>query len=83
MTDNTLNIHEVLDSLNKKINSNSTQLENNNEQLKLQLDEIKVYLLEKIEHKAKESLDLLNSELKKELMSLKNSEQILIRILRI
>jgi len=66
MTDNTLNIYEVLDSLNKKINSNSTQLENNNEQLKLQLDEIKVYLLEKIERKAKESLDLLNSELKKE-----------------
>ena len=48
MTDNTLNIYEVLDSLNKKINSNSTQLENNNEQLKLQLDETKVYLLENI-----------------------------------
>ena len=58
----TLNIYEVLEVLNDKINSNKIQ----NNQLKLQLDEIKVYLLQKIEHKAKESLDFLNSELKKE-----------------
>ena len=58
----TLNIYEVLEILNDKINSNKIQ----NNQLKLQLDEIKIYLLQKIEHKAKESLDFLNSELKKE-----------------
>ena len=58
----TLNLYEVLEVLNDKINSNRSQTN----QLKLQLDEIKVYLLEKIEHKAKESLDFLNSELKKE-----------------
>ena len=58
----TLNIYEILEVLNDKINSNKIQ----NNQLRLQLDEIKVYLLQKIEHKAKESLDFLNSELKKE-----------------
>ena len=58
----TLNIYEILEVLNDKINSNKIQ----NNQLKLQLDEIKIYLLQKIEHKAKESLDFLNSELKKE-----------------
>ena len=66
MENDTLNIYEVLDSLNKKINNNSTQLENNNKQLKLQLDEIKVYLLETIEQKSKTSLDFLTSEFKKE-----------------
>ena len=45
----TLNIYEVLEVLNDKINANTTQLENNNEQLKLQLNEVKVYLLENIE----------------------------------
>ena len=44
----------------------NTQLENNTEQLKLQLNEVKVYLLEKIEQKAKASLDFLTSEFKKE-----------------
>lgn len=62
----TLNIYEVLESLNNKINANTTQLENNTEQLKLQLDEVKVYLLENIEKKAKASLDFLASEFKKE-----------------
>ena len=38
----TLNIYEVLEVLNDKINSNRSQTN----QLKLQLDEIKVYLLE-------------------------------------
>ena len=66
MAKNTLNIYEVLEELNKKINSNSTQLKNNNKQLKLQLDEVKVYLLENIEKKAKASLDFLTSEFKKE-----------------
>ena len=58
----TLNIYEILEALNDKINSNRNQINT----IKLQLGEIKVYLLEKIEHKAKESLDFLNSELKKE-----------------
>ena len=58
----TLNIYEILEVLNDKINSNKNQTN----QLKLQLDEIKIYLLEKIEYKAKKSLDFLNSELKKE-----------------
>jgi F0F1-type ATP synthase membrane subunit b/b' len=58
----TLNIYEILEALNDKINSNRNQINT----IKLQLDETKVYLLEKIEHKAKESLDFLNSELKKE-----------------
>ena len=62
----TLNIYEVLEILNDKINSNTTQLENNTEQLKLQLDEVKVYLLENIEKKTKASLDFLTSEFKKE-----------------
>ena len=62
----TLNIYEVLEVLNDKINANTIQLENNTEQLKLQLDEVKVYLLENIEKKAKASLDFLTSEFKKE-----------------
>jgi len=73
MTKNTLNIYEVLEALNEKINNNTiliegntTQLENNNKQQELQLDEVKVYLLENIEKKAKASLDFLTSEFKKE-----------------
>ena len=62
----TLNIYEVLEILNDKINSNKAQLKNNNKQLKFQLDEIKVYLLEKIDQKAKENIDFLTSEFKKE-----------------
>ena len=49
----TLNIYEVLEALNDKINANNTQLENNTEQLKLQLNEVKVYLLENIEKRLK------------------------------
>jgi F0F1-type ATP synthase membrane subunit b/b' len=73
MTKNTLNIYEVLEALNEKINNNTTliednttKLENNNKQQELQLDEAKVYLLENIEKKAKASLDFLTSEFKKE-----------------
>ena len=62
----TLDLYQVLETLNNKINANTTQLENNTEQLKLQLDEVKVYLLENIEEKAKASLDFLTSEFKKE-----------------
>ena len=62
----TLDLYQVLEILNNKINANTTQLENNTEQLKLQLDEVKVYLLENIEKKAKASLDFLTSEFKKE-----------------
>jgi F0F1-type ATP synthase membrane subunit b/b' len=73
MANNTLNIYEVLEALNKKINNNTTQIENTNEQLedkteqlKTQLEESKVYLLETIEQKVKSSLDFLTSEFKKE-----------------
>jgi F0F1-type ATP synthase membrane subunit b/b' len=73
MTKNTLNIYEVLEALNKKINNNTTQIENNTEQLEdkfnqleNQLGESKIYLLETIEKKVKSSLDFLTSELKKE-----------------
>ena len=62
----TLNLYEVLEVLNTKINANTTQLENNTEQLKLQLNENKLYLLENIEKKAKSNLDFLISEFKKE-----------------
>ena len=62
----TLDLYQVLETLNNKINANTTQLENNTEQLKLQLDEVNVYLLENIEEKAKASLDFLTSEFKKE-----------------
>ena len=62
----TLDLYQVLEILNNKINANTTQLENNTEQLKLQLDEVKVYLLENIEKKTKASLDFLTSEFKKE-----------------
>ena len=62
----TLDLYQVLETLNNKINANTTQLENNTEQLKLQLNEVKVYLLENIEKKAKASLDFLTSEFKKE-----------------
>ena len=64
--EDTLSIYEVLEILNKKINTNTTQIENNTEQLKIQLDKTKVYLLENIEKKAKASLDFLTSEFKKE-----------------
>ena len=63
----TLNIYEVLEILNDKINSNNTQIETNNNQLKFQLDGIKTYLLEKIDQKAKENMDFLVSELQKEI----------------
>ena len=62
----TLDLYQVLETLNSKINANTTQLKNNTEQLKLQLNEVKVYLLENIEKKAKASLDFLTSEFKKE-----------------
>ena len=62
----TLDLYKVLEVLNNKINTNTTQLETNTKQLKLQLDEVKVYLLENIEEKTKASLDFLTSEFKKE-----------------
>ena len=69
----TLDLYKVLETLNNKINSNTTQLENNTtqlenntEQLKLQLSETKIYLLETIEQKVKSNLDFLTSEFKKE-----------------
>ena len=44
----TLDLYQVLEVLNDKINANTIQLENNTEQLKLQLNESKSYLLEKL-----------------------------------
>jgi len=44
----TLDLYQVLEVLNDKINTNTIQLENNTEQLKLQLNESKSYLLEKL-----------------------------------
>ena len=66
MSKNTLNIYEVLEVLNKKINNNTTLIENNFNQLENQLGESKLYLLETIEQKVKASLSFLTSELKKE-----------------
>tara|TARA_B110000858_G_scaffold73628_1_gene85614 strand:+ start:150 stop:485 length:336 start_codon:yes stop_codon:yes gene_type:complete len=66
MSKNTLNIYEVLEALNKKINNNTTLIEDNFNQLENQLGESKLYLLETIEQKVKSSLDFLTSELKKE-----------------
>jgi|TARA_B110000238_G_scaffold198928_1_gene244781 F0F1-type ATP synthase membrane subunit b/b' len=70
---NTLNIYEVLEALNNKINNNTTLIENNTKQLedktnqlKIQLEESKIYLLETIEQKVKSNLDFLTSEFKKE-----------------
>ena len=68
--EDTLSIYEVLDILNKKINTNINQ----NKQLKIQLDETKVYLLETIGQKTKASLDFLTSEFQKE--SIENKENI-------
>ena len=73
MTKNTLNIYEVLEALNKKINNNTTLIEDNTEQLEVninqlenQLSETKIYLLETIEQKVKSSLDFLTLEFQKE-----------------
>ena len=66
MENSTLNIYEVLDSLNKKINNNTTLIEDNFNQLENQLGESKLYLLKTIEQKVKDSLSFLTSELKKE-----------------
>ena len=55
MAKNTLNIYEVLETLNNKINDNTTliksntkQLEEKTNQLKTQIDETKVYLLDEL-----------------------------------
>lgn len=47
----TLDLYQILEILNKKINSNTIQIENNSEQQKIQLDETKIYLLEEINNK--------------------------------
>ena len=73
MAKNTLNIYEVLEALNNKINNNTTLIEDNTKQLEdkinqleNQLSEVKIYLLETIEQKVKSNLDFLTSEFKKE-----------------
>ena len=64
MTKNTLNIYEVLEALNNKINNNTVLIEDNFKQLKIQLDESKLYLLETIEQKEEsfENIKLNNSK---------------------
>ena len=89
MVNNTLNIYEVLEALNKKINNNTTQIENNteqlednNKQLKIQLDEIKVYLLENINKEVKSIQKLVSNKLeiyKRETdINLSNKQEILV-----
>ena len=82
MANNTLNIYEVLEALNKKINNNTTQIENNTEQLELQLDEIKVYLLENINKEVKSIQKLVSNKLeiyKRETdINLSNKQEILV-----
>tara|TARA_R100001377_G_scaffold75157_1_gene51594 strand:+ start:157 stop:609 length:453 start_codon:yes stop_codon:yes gene_type:complete len=60
----TLNIYEVLEALNNKINNNTVLIEDNFKQLKIKLDESKLYLLETIEQKEEsfENIKLNNSK---------------------
>ena len=85
MTKNTLNIYEVLEALNNKININTTLIEDNTKQLEdkinqledkinqleNQLSESKVYLLDEIDTKSSSNLDFLYKETEK----LKNEKQ--------
>jgi len=48
MGKDTVNIYEVLEILNEKINNNNTKILSESKKLKTQLDETKIYLLENI-----------------------------------
>ena len=63
MSKNTLNIYEVLELLNKKINSNTSLIEKTNLDTLDSISEVKSYLLEKLKSDLEESKDMLNSRL--------------------
>lgn len=55
MKKDTLNIYEVLEVLNKKINTNTSLIEKTNSDTLNSISEVKSYLLEKIESEIKET----------------------------
>ena len=62
---NTVNIYKVLELLDKKIDTNTLQIKLNNQKQKIQLDDLKIYLLktikEKIESAEKSFFDELDT----------------------
>ena len=55
MSKNTLNIYEVLELLNKKINSNTSLIEKTNSDTLDSISEVKSYLLEKLKSDIKDT----------------------------
>ena len=55
MSKNTLNIYEVLELLNKKINSNTSLIEKTNLDTLDSISEVKLYLLEKLKSDIKDT----------------------------
>ena len=55
MSKDTLNIYEVLDLLNKKINSNTSLIEKTNLDTLDSISEVKLYLLEKLKSDIKDT----------------------------
>ena len=63
MSKDTLNIYEVLELLNKKINSNTSLIEKTNSDTLDSISEVKSYLLEKLKSDLEESKNILNDRL--------------------
>ena len=63
MSKDTLNIYEVLELLNKKINSNTSLIEKTNLDTLDSISEVKSYLLEKLKSDLEESKNILNDRL--------------------
>tara|TARA_Y100001972_G_C7466218_1_gene237650 strand:+ start:120 stop:455 length:336 start_codon:yes stop_codon:yes gene_type:complete len=61
--DDTLNIYEVLELLNKKINSNTSLIEKTNLDTLESISEVKLYLLEKLNTDLKKTNSSLNKRL--------------------
>ena len=61
--DDTLNIYEVLELLNKKINSNTSLIEKTNLDTLDSISEVKLYLLEKLNTDLKETNTSLSKRL--------------------
>ena len=61
--DDTLNIYEVLELLNKKINSNTSLIEKTNSDTLESISEVKLYLLEKLNTDLKKTNISLNKRL--------------------
>ena len=59
----TLNIYEVLEVLNDKINSNTSLIEKTNLDTLDSISEVKSYLLEKLKSDLEGSKDILNNRL--------------------